>query len=187
VERGAEDICEPSKSTPSFISASGNSRSAKGSTLRRWMAATTPAAVSPHLANSARPPEEAGDSLVSRAWPPNASCCRRRSPLVEKTTEAFRRHSGGKTTGAATPCSKTQGWRGCTAARAPASTGGCSHRPAPPCGPSFPPSSRRKAPRRRDGSTDPSGGQPPENPRKTATKMVACAMELGLKLCNSTP
>jgi hypothetical protein len=79
---------------------------------------------------------------------------------------AFYRRSGGKTTGAATPCSKTQGWRGCTAARAPASTGGCSHRPAPPCGPSFPPSSRQKAPRRRDGSTDPSGGQSPKSPRK---------------------
>jgi hypothetical protein len=38
VEREAEDICEPSESC--------NRRSAKGSTLRRWMAATTPAAVS---------------------------------------------------------------------------------------------------------------------------------------------
>jgi hypothetical protein len=46
VEREAEDICEPSKSTPGFISESCNRRSAKGSTLRRWMAATTPAAVS---------------------------------------------------------------------------------------------------------------------------------------------
>jgi hypothetical protein len=166
VERGAEDICEPSKSTPGFISESGNRRSTKGSTLRRWMAATTPAAVSPHLVTSARPPEEAGDSLVSRAWPPNASCCRRRSPLVEKTTGAFHRRSGDKTTGAATPCSKAQGWRGCTAARAPASTRGSSHRPAPPYEPSFPPSSRQKAPWRRDGSTDPSGGQSPKNPRK---------------------
>jgi hypothetical protein len=51
VERGAEDICEPSKSTPGFISESGNRRSAKGSTLRRWMAATTPAAVSPPSRN----------------------------------------------------------------------------------------------------------------------------------------
>jgi hypothetical protein len=33
-EREAEDICEPSKSTPGFISESGNRRSAKGSTLR---------------------------------------------------------------------------------------------------------------------------------------------------------
>jgi hypothetical protein len=46
-ERGTEDICEPSKSTPGIISESGNRRSVKGSTLRRWMAATTPAAVSP--------------------------------------------------------------------------------------------------------------------------------------------
>lgn len=45
-ERGAEDICEPYKSTPRFISESGNRRSAKDSTLQRWMAATTPAAVS---------------------------------------------------------------------------------------------------------------------------------------------
>jgi hypothetical protein len=51
VERGAEDICEPSKSTPGFISESGNRRSAKGSTLRRWMAATTPTAVSPPSRN----------------------------------------------------------------------------------------------------------------------------------------
>jgi hypothetical protein len=34
VEREAEDICEPSKSIPGFISESGNRRSAKGSTLR---------------------------------------------------------------------------------------------------------------------------------------------------------
>jgi hypothetical protein len=51
VEREAEDICEPSKSTPDFISESGNRRSAKGSTLRRWMAATTPATVSPSSLN----------------------------------------------------------------------------------------------------------------------------------------
>jgi hypothetical protein len=47
VEREVEDIREPSKSTPDFISASRNRRSAKGSTLRRWIAAMTPAAVSP--------------------------------------------------------------------------------------------------------------------------------------------
>jgi hypothetical protein len=165
-ERGTEDICEPSKSTPGIISKSGKRRSAKGSTLRRWMAATTPAAVSPHLVTPARPPEGAGVSPVSRARPHSANCCREQSPLVEKTMGAFHRHSRGKTTGAATPCSKTQGWRGCTAMRAPASTGGCSHRPAPPCEPSSPPLSRQKAPRRRDGSTDPSGGQSPKSLRK---------------------
>jgi hypothetical protein len=47
VERGAEDIREPSKSTPSFISESRNHRSANGSTLRRWIAAMTPVAVRP--------------------------------------------------------------------------------------------------------------------------------------------
>ena len=36
---------------PGFISESGNRRSAKGSTLQRWMAATTPAAVSPPSRN----------------------------------------------------------------------------------------------------------------------------------------
>jgi hypothetical protein len=51
MEREAEDLCEPSKSTPGFISESCNRRSAKGSTLRRWMAATTPAAVSPSSLN----------------------------------------------------------------------------------------------------------------------------------------
>jgi hypothetical protein len=42
VERGVEDIRESSESTPGLISASRNRRSAKGSTLRRWIAATTP-------------------------------------------------------------------------------------------------------------------------------------------------
>jgi hypothetical protein len=46
-ERGTEDICEPSKSAPGIISKSSNRCSVKGSTLRRWMAATTPAALSP--------------------------------------------------------------------------------------------------------------------------------------------
>jgi hypothetical protein len=50
-EREAEDIYEPSKSTPSFISESCNRRSAKGSTLQRWMVATTPGAVSPSSLN----------------------------------------------------------------------------------------------------------------------------------------
>jgi hypothetical protein len=50
-KREAEDICEPSKSTPDFISESGNRRSAKGSTLRRWIEATTPAAVRPPSRN----------------------------------------------------------------------------------------------------------------------------------------
>jgi hypothetical protein len=44
---GVEDIREPSRSTPGFISKSRNCRSAKGSTLRRCIAATTPAAVRP--------------------------------------------------------------------------------------------------------------------------------------------
>jgi hypothetical protein len=51
VEREVEDIHEPSKSTPGFISESRNHRSAKGSTLRRWIAATTPAAVRPSSRN----------------------------------------------------------------------------------------------------------------------------------------
>src|SRR5699024_645783 len=59
-----------------------------------------------------------------------------------------------------------KGEQGYTAARAPSSTGGCNRRPAPPYGPSLPPSSRQRAPRRRDESTDPSGGQSPKNPRK---------------------
>jgi hypothetical protein len=50
-EREVEDIHEPSKSTPGFISKSHNRRSAKGSTLRRWIAATTPAAVRPSACN----------------------------------------------------------------------------------------------------------------------------------------
>jgi hypothetical protein len=51
MEREVEDICEPSKSTPGFISESHNRRSAKGSTLRRWIAATTSAAVRPSSRN----------------------------------------------------------------------------------------------------------------------------------------
>jgi hypothetical protein len=124
------------------------------------MAATTPAAVSP--------PSRSSSKAFKRGWRffclsqllLLSSYHRRRSPLVEKTTGASRRHSKDKTTGAATPYSKTRGWQGCTAAPAPASTGGWSHRPAPPCELFFPPSSRQKAPWRRDGSTGPSGGNP---------------------------
>jgi phosphoribosylanthranilate isomerase len=47
VGRGTEDICEPSKSTLGVISESSSRRSVTGSTLRRWIAATTPTAVSP--------------------------------------------------------------------------------------------------------------------------------------------
>jgi hypothetical protein len=53
-ERGTEDICEPSKSTPGIISESSNRRSIKGSTLRRWMAATTPVVVSPPSRSSCK-------------------------------------------------------------------------------------------------------------------------------------
>jgi hypothetical protein len=52
--RGSEDIREPSKSASGVISQSGNCRSAKGSTLRRWMAAITPAAVSPPFRSASR-------------------------------------------------------------------------------------------------------------------------------------
>jgi hypothetical protein len=50
-EREVEDIREPSKSTLGFISESRNRRSARGSTLWRWIAATTPAAVRPSSRN----------------------------------------------------------------------------------------------------------------------------------------
>jgi hypothetical protein len=50
-EREVEDIRELSKSTPGSISESRNRRSAKGSTLRRWIVATTPAAVRPSSHN----------------------------------------------------------------------------------------------------------------------------------------
>jgi hypothetical protein len=53
--RDVEDIREPSKSIPGFISESRNYRSANGSTLRRWIAATTPAAVRPPAYNFCRP------------------------------------------------------------------------------------------------------------------------------------
>jgi hypothetical protein len=54
VERGVEDIREPSKSTPGFISKSRNRCSTNGSTLRRWIAATTPAVVRPLACNFCR-------------------------------------------------------------------------------------------------------------------------------------
>jgi hypothetical protein len=95
--------------------------------------------------------------LLSRS----ASYQRRRSPLAEKTTGASRRHFEDRTTGAATLCSRTQGWRGYTAAPVTASAGGYSHQPALPYGPFSPPSARQKAPRRRDESTGPSEGQSP--------------------------
>jgi hypothetical protein len=50
-EREVKDIREPSESTPGFISESRNCRSAKGSTLRRWIAATTPVAGRPSSRN----------------------------------------------------------------------------------------------------------------------------------------
>jgi hypothetical protein len=52
--RGSGDIRDPSQSASGVISQSGSRRSAKGSTLRRWMAATTPAAVSPPSRNAFR-------------------------------------------------------------------------------------------------------------------------------------
>jgi hypothetical protein len=52
--RGSEDIREPSKSAFGVISQSDSRRSAKGSTLRRWMAAITPAAVSPPFRNASK-------------------------------------------------------------------------------------------------------------------------------------
>jgi hypothetical protein len=69
-ERGAKDICEPAKSTPGIISESGNRRSVKGSTLRRWMAATTPAAVSP--------PSRSSCKASKRGW--RFSCFSRAAP-----------------------------------------------------------------------------------------------------------
>jgi hypothetical protein len=67
-ERGTGDICEPSKSAPGIISESGNRRSVKGSTLRRWMAATTPAALSPPSRSSCKASKRAQRfSCFSRA------------------------------------------------------------------------------------------------------------------------
>jgi hypothetical protein len=54
VERGVEDIREPSKSTPGFISESCNRHSANGSTLRWWIAATTTTAVRPSACSFCR-------------------------------------------------------------------------------------------------------------------------------------
>jgi hypothetical protein len=54
MERGVEDIREPSKSTLGFISESRNRLSANGSTLRRLIAATTPAAVRSSACNFCR-------------------------------------------------------------------------------------------------------------------------------------
>jgi hypothetical protein len=164
-EREVEDIRETSKSTPGFISESRNCRSAKGSTLRRWIAATTPAAVRPSTCNFCK----AWRMGWSFSWfsrvAPSASYHQQRSPLVEKMAEASCRCSGDKTTGSATPCSKIQGRRGCTALPTPTSAGGCSRQPTSPYGPSSRPSTRRRIPLRRDGSTGPSGGQSPETPR----------------------
>jgi hypothetical protein len=158
--REVEDIREPSKSIPGFIFESHNCRSANGSTLQRWIAATTLAAVRPPACNFCRHGEWAGASPGSREWPPSASYRRRRSPLVENTAEASHRRSGYKTTGSATPCSKIQGRRGCTAMHAPTSAEGCSHQSAPPYGPSSRPSTQQKTPHRRDGSTGPVGVNP---------------------------
>jgi hypothetical protein len=126
VEREVEDIREPSRSTPGFISESRNYRSAKGSTLRRCIAATTPAAVRPAACSFCKARRMGWSFSWFSRVPPNASYHRRRSPLVEKTAEASRRRSGDKTTSSATPFSKIQGRWGCTALPAPTSAGGCS-------------------------------------------------------------
>jgi hypothetical protein len=76
-------------------------------------------------------------------------------------TGASRRHSGDRTTGAATLYSRTQGRREYTATPATASAGGCSRRPALPRGPFSPSSVKQKAPRRRNESTSPNGGRSP--------------------------
>jgi hypothetical protein len=157
---------EPSKSTPGFISESRNRNSANGSTLRRWIAATTPAAVRPSAWSFCKARRMGWSFSWFSRVAPSASYRRRRSPLVEKRAAAPRRQSGDKTTDCATPCSKTQGRQRCTVVRAPTSARGCSHRSAPPYGPSSRPSTRRRIPRRRDGSTGPSGGQSPKTPRK---------------------
>jgi hypothetical protein len=86
VEREVEDIREPSKSTPGFIS-SRNRRSANGSTLRRWIAATTPAAVRPSVCNFYRAHRMGWSFSWFSHVAPSASCHRRRSPLIEKTAE----------------------------------------------------------------------------------------------------
>jgi hypothetical protein len=140
-----------------------------GAPSRRWMAATTPVAVRPSVCNFCRARRMGWSFSWFSRVAPNASC-RRWSPLVEKTTGAFRRRSGGKTTSSATRCSKTQGRQGCTVMPAPTSAGGCSRQPASPYGPSLHSSTRRRTPRRRDGSTGPSGGQSPETRRKPPRK-----------------
>jgi Ni/Co efflux regulator RcnB len=53
-----------------------------------------------------------------------------------------------------------QGRQEYTATPATASAGGCSRRPALPRGPFSPPLAKQKAPRKRDESTSPSGGDP---------------------------
>jgi hypothetical protein len=166
VERGVEDIREPSKSTSGFISESRNRRSANGSTLWRWIAATTPAAVRPSAWSFYRARRRGWSFSWFSRVAPQRQLSPARSPLVEKRAAAPRRYSEDKTTGSATPCSKTQGRQGCTVVRTPTSAEGCSRQPAPPYGPSSRPSTRRRTPRRRDGSTGPSGGQSPKTPRK---------------------
>jgi hypothetical protein len=81
-EREAEDICEPSKSTPGFIYESCNRRSAKGSTLRQWMAATTPAAVSPSSLNFCK--------AFRRGW--SISCFARVAPQRQLLLAAITTH-----------------------------------------------------------------------------------------------
>jgi hypothetical protein len=166
VERGAEDVCEPSKSTPGFISESGNRRSTKGSTLRRWMAATAPAAVSPPSRNFCKASRRGWSFSCFSRVAPSASCCQRQSPLVEKTTGAFRRRSGGKTTGAATPCSKTQGWRGCTAARALPQLEGAATGPHRHADLLLPRRQGKKLRGEEMGPQIPVGANPKKNPRK---------------------
>jgi hypothetical protein len=99
---------------------------------------------------------------------------------------AFRRRSGGKTTGAATPCSKTQGWRGCTAARALPQLEGAATGPHRHADLLLPRHQGKSSAEKRWVHRS-QWGPIPKKPSQTAVKMAACAMELGLKLCSSTP
>jgi hypothetical protein len=187
VERGAEDICEPSKSTPRLHLRERQPPLCQREHPPAMDGGDYPRSGEPPISQPLQGLQKRLEILLSLARGPptpvaaggsHHSLRKRRKPsvvILEVKPPAL-----------PPPCSKTQGWRGCTAAHAPASTGGCRHRPAPPYGPSFP---RRQGEKLRG---EEMGPQIPVrvNPQKTLAnrpKMAACAMELGLKLCSSTP
>jgi hypothetical protein len=80
--RVTEDIRELSSSAPGFVLHSRSRRFARGSTLRRWKAATTPASVRPCSWSLFRASRRGCSLALFLRAAPSASCPPQRSQLA---------------------------------------------------------------------------------------------------------